>query len=54
MWAWKDTDLMQLSGDIIELPESEPILVPTLKLKPMIEAISKPLRRRGLASLKRD
>jgi len=54
MWALEDTDLMQLSVDILELPEFEPILVPTLKLKPMIEATSKPLRRRSLASLKRD
>jgi len=54
MWALEDSDLMQLSGDILALPEFEPIMVPTLKLEPMTEATSRPLRRRSLASLKRE
>jgi len=53
MWALEDSDLLQFVGDILDLPEFEPVVLATFKPTPIKEETSKQLRRRSLANLKR-
>jgi len=53
MWALEKSDLMQLTGDVLDMPEFVPTLLPTFKSRPKNEKTSQaPWRRPSLANLR--